>query len=71
MTHEVPMLVSSLGCVMLLLLVLMVLLILLNLLYRRCKSLQKLHLHCDELIHRGIGWWWQLLSTLVLVIIGT
>jgi hypothetical protein len=72
MTHEVLMLVSSLGCVLLLLLVLLVLLILLNLLYRCCKSLQKLHLCYDELIHRGIGWWWwQLLTTLVLVIIGT
>jgi hypothetical protein len=63
MTHEVPMLVSSLGCVLLLLLVLMVLLILLNLLYRRCKSLQKLHLHCDELIHRGI--WVVVVATAV------
>jgi hypothetical protein len=58
MTHEVPMLVSSLGYVLLLLLVLLVLLILLNLLYRSYKSSQKLHLRCDELIHRGIGWWW-------------
>jgi hypothetical protein len=72
MTHEVSMLISSLGCVLLLLLVLLVLLILLNLLYRSCESLQKLHLRCDELIHRGVGWWWwQLLTTLVLVIIGT
>jgi cytochrome b561 len=72
MTHEVPMLVSSLGCVLLLLLVLLVLLILLNLMYRSCKSLQKLLLRYDELIHRGIGWWWwQLLTMLVLVIIET
>jgi hypothetical protein len=56
MTHEVPMLISNLGCVLVLLLVLLVLLILLNLLYRSCESLQKLHLHCDELIHRGVGW---------------
>jgi hypothetical protein len=72
MTHEVPVLVSSLRCVLLLLLVLLVLLILLNLLYRSCESLQKLHLHYDELIHRGVGWWWwQLLTTLILMVIGT
>jgi hypothetical protein len=51
MTHEVPMLVSSLGCMLLLMLVLLVLLILLNLLYRSCESLQKLHL-CHE---QGLG----------------
>jgi hypothetical protein len=68
-THEVPVLVSSLGCMLLLMLVLLILLYLLN---RRCESLQKLHLRCDELIHSGIGWrWWQLLITLVLVVIGT
>ena len=72
MTHEISMLVSSLGCVLLLLLVLLVLLILLNLLHRSCESLQKLHLRGDELIHHGIGWWWwQLLTMPVLVIIGT
>jgi uncharacterized membrane protein len=72
MTHEVPMLISSLECVLLLLLVLLVLLILFNLLYRSCESLQKLHLRCDELNHHGVGWWWwQLLTTLVLVVIGT
>jgi hypothetical protein len=71
MTYEVPMLISSLGC-MLLLLVLLVLLILLNLLHRSCESLQKLHLRCDELIHSGVGWWWwQLLTTLILMVIGT
>jgi hypothetical protein len=72
MTHEVLVLVSSLGCMLLLMLVLLVLLILLYLLYRSCESLQKLHLHYDELIHSGIGWrWWQLLTTLVLMVIGT
>jgi hypothetical protein len=71
MTHEVSVLVSSLGC-MLLLLVLLVLLILLNLLHRSCESLQKLHLRYDELIHSGVGWWWwQLLTTLVQMVIGT
>jgi hypothetical protein len=72
MTQEVPMPISSLGCVLLLLLVLLVLLILLNLLYRSCESLQKLHLRCDELIHHGVGWWWwQLQTTLVLMVIRT
>jgi uncharacterized BrkB/YihY/UPF0761 family membrane protein len=71
-THEVRMLVSSLGCMLLLLLVLLVLLILMNLLYRSCESLQKLHLRCDELIHSGVWWWWwQLLSTLILMVLGT
>jgi hypothetical protein len=71
MTHEVPMLISSLGCVLLLLLlILLVLLILLNLLYQNYESLQKLHLRCDELIHSGVGWWWwQLLTTLVLAVL--
>jgi hypothetical protein len=70
MTHDVPVLVSILGCM--LLLVLLVLLILLYLLYRSCESLQKLHMRCDELIHSGFGWWWwQLLTTLVLMVIGT
>jgi hypothetical protein len=60
MTHKVPVLISSLGCMLLLLLlVLQVLLILLNLLYQSCESLHKLHLRCNELIHSGIGWqWW-------------
>jgi hypothetical protein len=70
--HEILMLVSSLGCILLLmlvLLVLLVLLILLNLLYRSSESLQKLHLRCDELLHVGIWWrWWQLLTTLVSVV---
>jgi hypothetical protein len=39
MTHEVSMLVSILGCMLLLMLVLLVLLILLNLLYGSCESL--------------------------------
>jgi hypothetical protein len=72
MAHKILMLISSLGCMLLLMLVLLVLLILLNLLHRHSESLQKLHLHCDELIHIGIGWrWWQLLTMLVLMVIGT
>jgi hypothetical protein len=72
MTLEVPVLISSLGCMLLSLLVPLVLLILLNLLYLSCESLQKLHLRCDELIHCGVGWWWwQLLTMLVLMVIGT
>jgi hypothetical protein len=72
MTHEVSVLVSSLGCMLLLLLVLLVLLIMLNLLYQSCESLQKLHLRCNELIHSWVGWWWwQLLTTLVLMVIRT
>jgi hypothetical protein len=51
MAHEIPVLVSSLGCMLLLL----VLLVLLNLLHRSYESLQKLHLRCDELIHSGVG----------------
>jgi hypothetical protein len=69
MAHKILVLVSSLGCILLLMLVL---LILLNLLYRSSESLQKLHLHCDELLHVGIWWqWWQLLTTLVSVVPGT
>jgi ABC-type proline/glycine betaine transport system permease subunit len=72
MAHEIPMLISSLRCLLLLMLVLLVLLIMLYLLHRSSESLQKLHLHCYELLHIGIGWrWWQLLTTLVLVVIGT
>jgi hypothetical protein len=56
MAHLIPMLVSSLWCMLLLMLVLLVLLILLNLLYRSSESLQKLHLRCDELLHVGIWW---------------
>ena len=69
MAHEIPMLVSSLWCMLLLMLVL---LILLNLLHRSSESLQELHLHCDELLHVGI-WrrWWQLLTTLVPIVPGT
>jgi hypothetical protein len=68
MAHKIPMLVSSLWCMLLLMLVLLVLLILLNLLHRGSESLQKLHLRCDELLHVGVGWrWWQLLITLVSV----
>jgi hypothetical protein len=72
MAHEIPMLISSLWCLLLLMLVLLVLLILLYLLHRSSDTLQKLHLRCDELLHIGIGWrWWQPLTTLVLVVTGT
>ena len=69
MSHEIPMLVSSLWCIRLLMLVV---LILFYLLHRSSESLQKLHLRCDELLHVGIWWWWwQLLTTLVSVVPGT
>jgi hypothetical protein len=72
MAHEIPMLISSLWCLLLLMLVLLVLLILLYLLHRSSESLQKLHLSCDELLHVGVGRrWWQLLTTLVPVVLGT
>jgi hypothetical protein len=59
MAHKISVLVSSLGCMLLLMLVLLVLLILLNLLHRSSESLQKLHLRHDEFIHIGIWWrWW-------------
>ena len=69
MAHEIPMLISSLWCLLVLMPVLLVLLILLYLLHRSSESLQKLHLRCDEMLHIGIGWrWWQLLTTLIPVI---
>jgi hypothetical protein len=72
MAHEIPMLISSLWCLLLMMLVLLVLLILLYLLHRSSESLQKLYLRCDELLHIGIGWrWWQLLTKLILVATGT
>ena len=72
MAHKIPMLISSLWCLLLLMLVLLVLLILLYLLHGSSESLQKLHLCCDELLHIGIGWrWWQLLTMLILVVTGT
>jgi hypothetical protein len=59
MAHKIPVLVSSLWCILLLMLVVLILLILLNLLHRSSESLQKLHLRCDELLHVGVGWrWW-------------
>ena len=58
MAHEIPMLVSSRGYILLLLLVLLVLLVLLNLLHRRRENFQKLHLSCDKLLHIGVRWWW-------------
>jgi hypothetical protein len=54
MAHKIPMLVSSLGYILLLLLVLLVLLVLLNLLHRRSESLQKLHLSYDKILHIGV-----------------
>jgi hypothetical protein len=72
MAHKIPVLVSSLGCMLLLMLVLLVLLIMLNLLHISSESLQKRHLRCDELLHVRIWWrWWQLLTTLVSVVSGT
>jgi hypothetical protein len=71
MTHEVPVLISGRGCV-LLLLILLILLVLLNLLNNRSDSLQNLHLGGDELLHIGIRWWWwYLLSTLIPVVVGS
>jgi hypothetical protein len=55
MAHEIPMLISSLWCLLVLMLVLLVLLILLYLLHQSSESLQKLHLRCDEMLHVGIG----------------
>jgi hypothetical protein len=68
MTHEIPVLISGRGCILLMLLILLVLL---NLLNSRSDSLQNLHLGSDELLHVGIrwGWWWYLLTTLVLVVV--
>jgi hypothetical protein len=71
MTHEVPVLISGRGCILLLLLMLLILLVLLNLLNGRSDSLQKLHLGGNELLHVGIWWWWYLLTTLVLVVVGS
>jgi hypothetical protein len=68
MAHKVPMLISSRGCILLLL----ILLVLLNLLYRCSETLQKLHLSFDELFHvRVWWWWWYLLTTLVPVVVGS
>jgi hypothetical protein len=49
MTHEIPVLISCRGCILLLLLMLLILLVLLNLLNSRSESLQNLHLGGDEL----------------------
>jgi fumarate reductase subunit D len=69
MAHKIPMLVSSLGCILLLLLVLLVLF---YLLHRGSESLQKKHLSCDKLLHIGVRWrWCQLLTTLVSIVSGT
>jgi hypothetical protein len=71
MTHEIPVLISGRGCILLLLLMLLILLVLLNLLNSRSDSLQNLHLGGDELLHIGIRWWWYLLTTLVLIVVGS
>jgi hypothetical protein len=72
MAHKILMLISSRGCILLLLLVLLILLVLLNLLYRCSESLQKLHLSCDKLLLvRVWWWWWYLLSMLVPVVVGS
>jgi hypothetical protein len=72
MTHEIPVLISGWGCI-LLLLGLLILLVLLYLLNSRSDSLQNLHLGGDELLHIGIRWWWwwYLLATLVPVVVGS
>jgi hypothetical protein len=51
MAHKILVLISSRGCILLLLLVLPILLVLLNLLYRYSESLQKLHLSGYKLLH--------------------
>jgi hypothetical protein len=72
MAHKIPMLISSRGCILLLLLVLLIPLVLLNLLHRCSESLQKLHLNGDKLFHvRVRWWWWYLLTTLVPVVVGS
>jgi hypothetical protein len=75
MTHEIPVLISGRGCILLMLLmllILLVLLVLLNLLNNHSDSLQNLHLGGDELFHVGVRWWWwYLLTTLVPVVVGS
>jgi hypothetical protein len=72
MTHEIPVLISGRGCILLMWLGLLILLVLLNLLNSRSDSLQNLHLGGNELLHIGIRWWWwYLLSTLILVVVGS
>jgi hypothetical protein len=72
MTHEIPMLISGQGCILLLLLMLLILLVLLNLLNSHSDSLQNLHLGGDELFHVGVRWWWwYLLTMLVPVVVGS
>jgi hypothetical protein len=72
MAHKIPMFISSRGYILLLLLVLLALLVLLNLLNSRSESLQKLHLSGDKLLHVRVRWWWcYLLTTLVLVVVGS
>jgi hypothetical protein len=72
MSHEIPVLISGWGCILLLLLMLLILLVLLNLLNSHSESLQNLHLGGDELLHIGIRWWWwYLLTTLVPVVVGS
>jgi hypothetical protein len=75
MTHEIPVLISGRGRILLLLLMLLILLVLLNLLNSRSDSLQNLqnlHLGGNELLHIGIRWWWwYLLTVLVLVVVGS
>jgi hypothetical protein len=72
MAHKVSMLISSRGCILLLLLVLLILLVLLNLLHRCSETLQKLHLSGNKLFHVRVRWrWWYLLTTLVPVVVGS
>jgi hypothetical protein len=69
MAHEISLLVSSLGCI----LMLGILLVLLNLLHQGSEALEKLHLRGNRLFHCWVGWWWwQLLtSMLILCLSGT
>jgi hypothetical protein len=72
MTHEISVLISGRGCILLMLLMLLILLVLLNLLNSRSDSLQNLHLGGDELFHVGVRWWWwYLLTMLVPVVVGS
>jgi fumarate reductase subunit D len=66
MAHKISVLISSRGCILLLLLVL---LILLNLLHRCSETLQKMHLGGDELFHIRVRWWWWYLLTMLVPVV--
>jgi hypothetical protein len=72
MAHKVPMLISSQGCILLLMLMLLVLLVLLNLLHRCSETLQKMHLSGDKLFHVRVRCrCWYLFTMLVPVVVGS